>query len=145
MSLRPSSRTSATWVWPQQMTRASVRVAYCIVTAASRSAGRPFVWLPGEAWQASTSSSPTASRRSAGRRRRYSSCVVVELLARPLGGRAVARRDLVEPGEGGREVAVGDGDVGVAGDDQGAGLLELHDPLDDLGRAWAVEDEVARG
>ena len=54
-SLRPSSRTSATCVWPQQMTRASVRVAYCIVTAASRSAGMPAVWLPGEAWQASTS------------------------------------------------------------------------------------------
>ena len=40
--------------------------------------------------------------------------LVGELVARPLGGRLVRARDLVEPREGGRVVAVGDGDVGVA-------------------------------
>ena len=44
----------------------------------------------------------------------------VELLTSPLGGSAVTQRYLVEPGEGGREVAVRDGDVRVARDDQGA-------------------------
>ena len=56
---RPKSRTSATCVWPQAMARASVRVMRWTVTDGSRSTGRPSVWLPGEAWQTSTSRSST--------------------------------------------------------------------------------------
>ena len=39
------------WVWPHTITRASERVTRCTSVGPSRSAGRPAVWLPGEAWR----------------------------------------------------------------------------------------------
>src|SRR3972149_2530824 len=69
MSRRPKSRPSATCVWPQAMTRASVRVMRWMVTDGSRSVDSPSVWLPGEPWQTGTSSPSARMPRSAGRRR----------------------------------------------------------------------------
>jgi hypothetical protein len=52
--------------------------------------------------------------------------VGTDLVVRPLGGRDQGVRDPVRvPGEGRRVVEVGDGDVGVALDDDRAGRLEL--------------------
>ena len=128
ISLRPSSRTSATWVWPQAMTRASVRVTRWIVVGrlevgrqARRLAARggvadehEQVVHPMRAARPAGGAGSRAARRRAGRA--------------PTRRRRGGRRDLVEPREGGRVVAVRDGDVGVALDDVGAGRIELAGP-----------------
>ena len=58
-----------------------------------------------------------------GQRAQEVELLVAQLVARPLGGRLVRARDLVEPREGGRVVAIGDRDVGVARDDRRAGRV----------------------
>ena len=72
-TFQPKSRTSGTWVWPQQMTRASVRPRRSMKTFSSRPWSNPAVCDPGEAWVTRTSVSSSARiRRSAGRRRSQS-------------------------------------------------------------------------
>ena len=116
MTFQPSSRTSATWVWPQQMTRASVRVTRSTVTDGS-SAGRSPASAAGRRVADQDQRVVGRSRRStaggaASRpgRRPAASC------AHSAAAR-IASGHLLHPREGRRVVEVGDGDVGVARDD----------------------------
>ena len=70
MIFQPRSRISGRWVWPQPMTRASVREIRSVMTLGSRVWSKPAVWEPGEAWQMRTIVPSSARRRrSAGSRR----------------------------------------------------------------------------
>src|SRR6185503_16687666 len=70
---QPRSRTSGRWVWPQQMTRASVREIRSRTTDGSSWVSKPCVCEPGDAWQARTIVSSSISRRSDGSRRSQAS------------------------------------------------------------------------
>ena len=80
---------SETCVWPQQITRASVRVTRSTVTDGSRSVGRPCVWLPGDAWQTRISSSLAVSAPLGGQGPHELQVLIAQLLAGPFGGRAL--------------------------------------------------------
>src|ERR1035437_9645443 len=70
--------------------------------------------------------------------------VVADLVARPFGGSLIRVRDAFrEPWEGGRVVAVGDGEVRVAEGDERAGPLELLHEGEAARGIRAVEDQVA--
>ena len=138
MTFQPSSRTSGTCVWPQQITRASVprdaleddRRVERLVEALRLRAGRG---VHGED-QRVVDAQPPLGRQAA----QPLDLVVAELVVGPLGrvpervGHAVGH-----PRERRRVVEVGDGDVGVALDDVAPVGLDLAERVDGAGRAPA--------
>ena len=114
------------------------------MTFGSRTWSKPAVCEPGEAWQTRTSvvvdPQPPLGRQAA----EPVDPLRPERLVGPLGRRAERVGDAVgEPRERGRVVEVGDGDVGVALDDERAVGLELADAVDRGGRIGPVHGEVA--
>ena len=144
ISLRPSSRVSAMCVWPQQITRASVRVTRSTVTVGSRSVDSPDV---DRARRCVADQHQRVARPDAalvGQPAQPVELVVRKLLVRPFGRGAIGRRRLLHPREGGREVVVGDRDVRVAAHDERALGLHRAQSLDDLRRPRSVEHVVTR-
>jgi hypothetical protein len=135
ISFQPRSRTSGRCVWPQQMSRASVRETRSSTTDGSSWASKPWVCEPGRrvagedhrvledeaalGREAAEPGEPLVTERVVGPFRR-----VAERLGNAIG----------HPWERRRVVEVGDRDVGVALDDRRAGRLHLAQRFDGAGR-----------
>ena len=144
MIFQPRSRTSGMWVWPQPMTRASVRETRStvdrgvedLVEARRLRAGRGVADQDERRRRAAGDARPAGGEASRAARRRAASWA-------HSAAAGWHRARLVQPRERGRVVEVGDGDVGVALDDDRAVGLQLADGVHGLGRLGAVEDQVA--
>ena len=132
MSFQPRSRTSGRWVWPQAMTRASVRddaldddVRIERLVEAGRLRARRGV--ADEDHRPVVGPQPPLRRKTA----QPGQPLVAERVVGPFGGGPEGVRDAVgHPREGRGVVEVGDRDVGVAADDRGAVGLHLAQQVD---------------